>query len=230
MEAIINSIPHACLIVVDNSGDFIAINPHTRVINAGGNIGFGKASNLGASHADSEFVLFLNPDTVITPETILGMIECAPDRVQAIWAPAVLDHAGKVTTLTMPGRFGLMYCRGYISNKFYSSTGIAALYVSGACMMLRTSFFRALGGFCPDIFLYAEDLEMCSRAKEMGANILIFTDLRVKHIGGKSSARWISRFLRFSRSWKGHYSFLRKRANPLIAALNAAHLATGLRV
>lgn len=230
MEAMIGSIPDAFLVVVDNSADFIATSAQTLIVSPGCNLGFGKACNLGALHAETEFLFFLNPDALVTPETIHGLITRAPVQDSAIWAPAIEDHSGKAPTLSLPGRFGLIYRRGYLPENLVDLTRIPVHYVSGACMMMRTRFFRQLGGFCPEIFLYAEDLELCCRAVEMGADILVLSDLRVAHAGGQSSSCWISKFLRFSRSWAGHYTFFRKRTNPLSAAINAVHLASGLRV
>ena len=48
--------------------------PEVRVIDAGANIGFGKANNMAIPHADTPFILFLNPDTAVIDDSINRMI------------------------------------------------------------------------------------------------------------------------------------------------------------
>jgi len=229
IEEIVRHLTEACLIVVDNSKNFVAKNDSTEVIIPSGNIGFGKACNLGAANAKTRYLLFLNPDTLITPSVIRGLIECAPIAHRSIWSPAIEDNAGRMSTLSIPGRFGLHYRRKYIDYNLLVNP-IVSHYVSGACMMMEVDFFNEVGGFDKNIFLYAEDLDICCRAKDINAKILIFTHLRVKHAGGNSTSDWKSKFLRLFRSWMGHYIFFRKRKNSFVAAINAAHLASGLRI
>ena len=59
----------------DNSVGFIKDFPQVNLIEAQENLGFGKACNLGAGHSESDFILFLNPDARIYPDTLEKVLE-----------------------------------------------------------------------------------------------------------------------------------------------------------
>lgn len=218
------------LIVVDNSGEFESVSINTKVIRAGKNLGFGKASNLGAENASEELLLFLNPDAIISSESIRTLARYRPNIGRAIWGPAILDKNSQVPTLVRPGRIGLRYKRTYLDQTSESGGRCKVLYVSGACLMTTASLFVELGGFCDDIFLYAEDLELCERATRLNVDVFVVPSLQVHHAGGRSSARVHARWMRLIRSWHGHYRFLSKTGGGIGAALNALHLASGIRL
>lgn len=232
MEKLFYGTDEIQLIVVDNSGEFTANCTGTIVIKPGSNIGFGRGCNLGAKHAKSEFLVFLNPDALIDKATLQALIAAAPVKKQyAIWGPAIHDGKGLVPTLKAPGRLGLIFRRDYIDISVKPRSTIPVLYVSGACMAIGEDLFSKIGGFCEDIFLYAEDLDLCLRASEVEAKIYICADLYIDHAGGRSSSEIGARFKRLGRSINGHYVFLRRRRlSKLRAIVNAIHLASGLRV
>jgi N-acetylglucosaminyl-diphospho-decaprenol L-rhamnosyltransferase len=231
LESLIKDANGLSLIVVDNSGDFIPSSEKTICITPACNIGFGSACNLGMKLATAEILLFLNPDTRISLEDIYRLAMLAPKKVEAIWGPVIRDDRGRASTLRTPGRYGLEYRRVYLDLAALERTSpIELSYISGACMMVRTQYLKALGGFSSDIFLYGEDLELCTRARERGASILLIPDIHVEHRGGRSSGRLRTRFMRLVRSYRGHYRFLAGRMPKFAAMVNALHLASGLRI
>jgi len=230
IELLVKNMRQVELIVVDNSGNFKPINMKTKIVCGQGNVGFGTGCNLGAECANSDLLLFLNPDTSIESSSITQLVSKSSLNMKAIWAPAILDKIGKSRTLVKPGRFGLEYRRTYLDGLNNSLDVVPVHYVSGACMMVCKSVFDELGGFCEDIFLYAEDLEFCERAKTKGVDILVYADIKADHVGGKSSSLISDRFKRLGRSFTGHYHFLSQSLNPLSAAINALYLASGIRM
>lgn len=229
MEAVLGEVPGCELIVVDNGGGFVARSVRTKVVGDGTNLGYGRAGNLGASHARSDVLLFLNPDATVRADDIGRLLHADVDPDRTVWGPAIVDAAHRATTLSAPGRFGLRYTRRVVS--FDADRAQApALYVSGACLMIGAGLFARLGGFADDIFLYAEDLDLCLRATRAGGSVLLYPQVEIGHTGGRSSQRFGVRARRLLRSWRGHYVFLSRDSGPIPAAINALHLASGLRV
>jgi GT2 family glycosyltransferase len=229
LETMLADLPDCELIVVDNGGGFVAGSDRTRVVGDGTNLGFGRACNLGAANATGAILLFLNPDATAHADDIRRLLEADVDLSRTIWGPAILDSTRRVATLESPGRFGLRFRRRYIElNADRLSRPV--LYVSGACLMVSTEFFRRLGGYADDIFLYAEDLDLCARAVRGGGQLLLYSRVAIEHAGGRSSSRFSARAKRLLRSWRGHYVFLSRDSSPIPAAINALHLASGLRL
>jgi hypothetical protein len=229
LEAMLTDLPDVELIVVDNGGGFEPGSERTRVVGDGTNLGFGRACNLGAANARAGILLFLNPDAIAHADAIRQLLEADVDQSRTIWGPAILDSTHRVTTLDAPGRFGLRFRRRHV--ELSADRGCApVLYVSGACMMVSKAFFSSVGGYADDIFLYAEDLDLCARAVRAGGQVLMCPSVSIEHAGGRSSSRFSARAKRLLRSWRGHYVFLSRDSGPITAAINALHLASGLRI
>ena len=103
LPAMLASVPAGVpVVLVDNgSADLaelraLAVRTGARLVENGRNLGFGPACNVGAALADTEFILFLNPDTILTPEAI-ARLEAAMDRHPAASAanPRLTDGAGR---------------------------------------------------------------------------------------------------------------------------------------
>lgn len=232
MERLVSSIDDVELIVVDNSGEFEPLLGTTVVVVPEANLGFGRGCNLGAEPASGDVLLFLNPDAHIAREVLQRLIELAPTYGDsAVWGPAILDGSGRVPTLRHGGRFGLMFRREYPFPDDHPGGQADVLFVSGACLVLTPGLFRKLKGFSQDIFMYAEDLDLCLRAQRLGASVVMHCGLKISHAGGRSASRLGVRFKRLGRSFRGHYRFLRNHGVGILpAAFNALHLASGLRI
>jgi len=229
LERILAELPDCELIVVDNGGGFVPQQPGTRVVGDGTNLGFGQACNLGASNALGTTLLFLNPDVTARADDIRRLLQANVDQSRTIWGPAILDATHRVATLETPGRFGLRFRRRYMTISA-DQVSTEVLYMSGACLMVAAEFFARLGGYADDIFLYAEDLDLCARAVRAGGQVLMVPSVSIDHAGGRSSSRFSARAKRLLRSWRGHYVFLSRDSGPVSAAINALHLASGLRL
>lgn len=220
----------ATYIVVDNSGDFVPARATTQVIDAGGNLGFGRACNLGVAQSDADIIILANPDLELDAaglSTFLDFSREQPD--EAIWGPFIRDGRGEVVSLFRPGRAGLAFRRRALTEAELGRETIETVYVSGACLATSRALFQKLGGFSDEIFLYGEDLDLCLRAHEAGARVYLSGTVELEHHGGGSSTR-LDRFKRLFRSTRGHYAFFRlHRFNRLAAMINALHLASGRR-
>ncbi len=199
------AIPQACpVIVVDNaspddSADVAAAaRPSARVIRAGKNLGFGPGANLGFAEVTTEFGLLLNADATLEPDTIAGLIAAARRYPEAgLLAPEVTAEEGHM-------QFGHDLPFRRLRGAVVEPVGDACCwYVGGSAMFLRMSVLRELGGFDPDIFLYFEDDDICIRMRATGHALVHVAGVRVRHLGGASSApsAGLSRWKAFHQGW-----------------------------
>lgn len=192
------------IVVVDNASrdaTLDALAPYERggmirVVPAGGNIGFGRGCNLGASHAGSEFILFLNPDARLEPEAVATLERALDDHPRAaIAAPAIErpDHTLQPCGL-LPSRRTLLLERTPLHRwavKAWRPTPGApptpVRWVSGAAFMARRHVLAGLGGFDPRFFLYYEESDLFRRVLRAGHTILACPQALCHHIGGVSA-------------------------------------------
>ncbi|WP_240624062.1 glycosyltransferase family 2 protein [Ahniella affigens] len=154
------------------------------------NPGFGTACNQGAASCDSDWLLFLNPDCDVDPETVDQLLA----RAQAAVNPGVIGLASRTpsgqleraTTRLLPS------CSRLLFGPRQAQLDVAKPWQeveagSGALMLISRRLFEQLGGFDRDFFLHAEDLDLMARARKFGAQNYVALDLRATHHQGSSS-------------------------------------------
>jgi O-antigen biosynthesis protein len=171
------------------------------------NIGFGKACNVGAKNAEGEYLLLLNPDTIVTHTTISSAVDFMRQHPDVgLLGPKLLNPDG---TLQRGCR------RGFPTPAaaFYHFSGLSRLFpeskrfghynltwldpdlscpvdaISGCFMVIPRKLFFELGGFDEEFFMYGEDLDLCWRVHEKGLLVWYHPEIRVIHLKGRSSAR-----------------------------------------
>jgi N-acetylglucosaminyl-diphospho-decaprenol L-rhamnosyltransferase len=191
------------VIVVDNDssdGSALLVEAPARLIEAGENLGFGKASNVGFAATAAPFVLFLNPDAVIAREAVrrlaaaldadpgLGAVgprvvgqDGTPDPHAARRRPTVAAFLFQVTSLAR--RFPASPLFGTFFDRGRGTRDVACL--SGACMMVRR---QATGArpFDERFYLFGEDLDLCMRLGREGWRLRYIDDVICEHVGGHS--------------------------------------------
>lgn len=155
------------------------------------NEGFAAACNQGTSRAKSDWLIFLNPDTVADPDWLLEIIEGQSRHPQAaafastqlnLEDPRILDGAGDVYSL-----YGIAW-RGAKGAPVQTLPEEGECFSPcGAAMTIRSDLFRALGGFNEQFFCYYEDVDLGFRLRLMGHYCIFLPEARVKHHGGASS-------------------------------------------
>ena len=199
------------VIVVDNdSSDGIAAYvrdqfPDVTLIESPENLGFGRASNLAYEESSGEYVLFLNPDTVSNEEAYLGCLErLAEDENIGIISPKLVMANGEMD----------LACRRSIPtiwDGFCRATGLASAFprvrlfsgynlthladdesydvgsVNGAFMMAPRGALLRFGVFDEQLFMYAEDLDLCYRCRQAGFRVVYNGRLSLVHLKGMSS-------------------------------------------
>jgi GT2 family glycosyltransferase len=179
------------LILVDNastdgSAEWVRGKfPSVRLIVPESNLGFGGANNLAAGHARGEFVVFINPDTVVQSSWLEALLQAlqADSREKLVTSRIVL--------MSDPGRInargnnvhlsGITLCRGMGRAKDEFSTPAVVNAVSGAAFAMHRTLFQQLGGFDADFHLYMEDTDLSLRARLAGVCCIFVPGSIVQH-------------------------------------------------
>ena len=190
--------PHEILVVdngsTDGSADAARRWPNVRVIEAGANLGFARANNIGIRASSGVNILLLNSDTVIpagAADGLLAEFEGHPDV--AVVGPRLVDGAGHAEL-----SFGRMIgpLNELRQKRLAQSGAVDALtrqrqypdWVSGACLLVRRTDAEAVGGLDERFFMYTEDVDFCAAIRARGRRILFTPDVQVVHVRGRSAA------------------------------------------
>ncbi len=203
------------LLVVDNaskdgSSEMVQAQfPWVHLIKSGGNIGFGKANNLAMPHANTQFVLFLNPDTIALKNSIgkmidymesdptLGALSCKmkyPDgSVQPLglqWFPSPLTELISMLIISQKTHRGFKAYLPYIDPN--ENSYVSKLY--GGCLMVRKSVLDQVGWFDERFFMYGEDVDLCRRITDKGWKLYYLSDAEIIHLCGGAGAETSNNF------------------------------------
>ena len=196
----------------DGSIDFIRQQyPAVRVIENGANLGFARGNNAGIRVAAGEYVLILNPDTILHAGALEKWIAFA-DRHPAAggFGCRVLNPDGSNQGPARPFPtvrrlwISALYLRplGRLSSVLTSDTYAgwkgeterAIDWQSGCCVMFRGDLLKRLGGFDEQFFYHFEETDLCRRVWKAGFSILYTPDATITHLGGQSVGRFPVRF------------------------------------
>lgn len=198
------------LIVVDNlstdgSADAIAREfPWARLIRSERNLGFAGGNNLAAKDARGEYLLLLNPDTVVLEKAIVRLLDFArrvPDA--GIWGGRTLFGDRRLNPSSCwarPTPWSLFCIATGLAKVFRSvslfnpeafggwdrSTERQVDIVSGCFLLLKRATWETLGGFDPAFFMYGEEADLCLRAHRLGAKPRVTPEATIVHYGGAS--------------------------------------------
>jgi N-acetylglucosaminyl-diphospho-decaprenol L-rhamnosyltransferase len=199
-------------IIVVDSGSFddvetalARICPTAAFIQSASNVGFGRANNLGVKTALGEYLLLLNPDTLVSRGAIDSLHRAArtlpcmgavgpklmnadgtPQDTCVRAFPTLLNQALESAVLrTLMPRSALWGARALHRP---TSAPVAVEALSGACMMMRRDDFLGLRGFSEDYFMYSEDIDLCFRLSMKGLCCYFVPESSIVHFGGKSSS------------------------------------------
>ena len=197
------------IVVIDNAspdGTAAAARsrwPAVRVLDAGGNVGFAAANNIGIRQTFGELVLLLNPDTIVPPgaiEMLVGALDRYPDAAAA--GPRLVDAEGRAELSfgRMMSPLAELRQKLLVSGHEWRVPGIshyveratrrvqAVDWVSGACLLVRRADADAVGLLDERYFMYAEDVDFCAALRARGRRILFVPEAEVTHLRGRSAA------------------------------------------
>ena len=198
------------IVVVDNAssdGTADAIRrrwPQVRIIDAGSNLGFARANNVGIKATRSEFVLLLNPDTITPPGAIPMLVRGLAVHPEAAAAgPRLIDANGfpELSFGSAIGPWGELRQKviGGLHNRrvrrvvrmvdrWARQPGLRE-WVSGACLLVRRADLEAVGLLDDRYFMYTEDVDLCVSLRKRGRQILFVPQSEILHLRGRSAGR-----------------------------------------
>lgn len=203
------------IFVVDNASADQSVEeirkhfPEVKLIVNSQNKGFGAACNQALKGCSGDFVIFLNPDTTVKPDTLQKALEFMDtNRDIGLAGAKILNPDGTIqesVSYRYPGE-------KFTSGETDELTGRIAC-VLGAFMIARTELIKAIGGFDEDFFLYAEDQDLAWRVREKGFSIGYIEHAEVFHRGGQSEAG-TSTVALFEKKLRAEYLFYAKHYRP----------------
>jgi N-acetylglucosaminyl-diphospho-decaprenol L-rhamnosyltransferase len=197
-------------LVVDNASTdgtaALAEGQGARVIRNPRNEGYGRANNIGARAAGTEFLLVVNPDCTVERGAVAALIEAAlryPDA--GLFAPKIVEPSGRV--FYQPRSLLSPYLHNPRGSLVLPEGEACAPFFSGACFLIRRDLFLRLGGFDENIFLFYEDDDLCRRVADAGHALIYVPQAMVRHGRGRSSQPKRGRIFtsRWHQAWSRAY-------------------------
>ncbi len=220
LEQCLHSVVHAIddlkleVLVVDNASSDDSLDylkplfPSVQFIGSKENLGFGKANNLAAAQAKGEYVLFLNPDTIVPEDCFTSCINFFEQHPKAgALGVRMLDGSGKFlpeSKRAFPSTSTAFFKAIGLSERFPKSKTINRYslgyldetkdhlvdVLAGAFMMVRRSVIQQIGGFDEQFFMYGEDIDLSYRIKQAGFENWYFAGSPIIHFKGESLKKW----------------------------------------
>lgn len=178
--------------------------PQVRWIQLDYNAGFARANNAGIRSASGEVILMLNPDTLVEGNAIE---ECGKRLIRTNYVAAGVqllnqDRSPQITgnyfmkgglnhLMALPYVGRLIRWMGYTlkvkkTNVAKAEGAVEVDWINGAFLMVKRSAIEKAGLLDEDFFLYAEEIEWCSRLRKEG-HLCVYGDLHVVHLQGESA-------------------------------------------
>ena len=169
--------------VVDNHSDDDSVEVISRdyawvhLINNRENLGFSKANNIAIRQAQGEYILLLNPDTVVAEETLKGVVDFMDQHPKAGGAGVRMHNADgtlapesrrAIPTPFVAARKMLGFTKRYYMSYLSWDAPAQIEVVSGAFMLLRHKAIYEVGMLDEDFFMYGEDIDLSYRLLQGG--------------------------------------------------------------
>ena len=201
------------IIVIDNcsSDDSIAyLQPHfpqVKYIQNKTNEGFAKANNRALQQASGDYILFLNPDTILAEDTLTSCVSFfqnhknagavgvrmidgsgafLPESKRSFPSPMVSFYklVGLSSLFSSSQYFG-RYALGYLSETEVHKVDV----IAGAFMMIPKKVLDITGGFDEQFFMYAEDIDLSYRIQKSGYHNYYLGNITIVHFKGESTKK-----------------------------------------
>ncbi|MBR1887580.1 MAG: glycosyltransferase family 2 protein, partial [Bacteroidales bacterium] len=170
--------------------------PEVRLITLKENFGFTGGYNRALQMVEAEYYVLINSDVEVPSHWLKALQEwmdahpecgaCGP-KLLSFKERDTFEYAGAAGGLI--DRFGYPFCRGRIMQKVEKDHGqydspTDVLWCSGACLMVRSSVWKALGGLDERFFAHMEEIDLCWRMQLRSWKVTVVPESYVYHIGG----------------------------------------------
>ena len=198
------------------------------------NFGFASGVNLGGSKANGEYLLIVNPDTILSNDSIFQLVnKIEKDPKIGIIGPAMVDQKGKKlktfagSPLLPNGFFAFskigklfpfsIFHEKYWLTKLDDQKEQEVEIIGGACFLIRKKLFDKINGFDERFFMYFEEADLCLRVKLQGKKILYYPNSKIIHLVSRSNADEVLIKKRYEKS---RYLFFKKYHGLLLALIS----------
>ncbi|GIW63034.1 MAG: hypothetical protein KatS3mg090_0860 [Patescibacteria group bacterium] len=185
------------------------------------NLGFSRGNNRAVSEADSDYLLFLNSDTIILNQAI--------DKLYRFYIKNENKYQFVGPKLYYPNKqpqpsVGKFYNLWVVFLTFYLQGNKLGLtrtspdkitesdWLHGACFMTKKDYYNKLNGFDEQIFMYMEEVDLFYRAKQKGFKSVFYPKAKIIHLEGASSKTKIKRTFPIIQLYQGLLYFYKKHS------------------
>ncbi len=191
------------------------------------NLGFAQAANLALPYTTGQYLLFLNPDCLIPPDTLAQFVSVMEKNLQAGMAGCLVrnpdgsEQAGCRRSVPSPWRtlvriFHLdklfphskRFKNFVLTSQPLPTEPVEIEGISGACMFVRRTALDVVGPMDESYFLHCEDLDWFMRFRAKHLRILFIPEIEVVHLKGGCSSKQPIRILWYKH--RGMVRFYRK--------------------
>lgn len=214
LESVLDSTPelHEIIVVdngsVDDTVDAVRAlsSPRLRVLATGANLGFSKAANLGVADATGEYVVLLNPDTIVKDGALSNLVQFARKNPKhGVYGGRTVRSNGVLDPHSCWGRptlwstfcFATGLSTAFPSSSLFDPESLGPWkrdsvrevdVVTGCLLLVPRDTYLKIGGMDERFFLYGEDVEFSLRAIDHGLQPVIVPSAEIVHDSGGSSA------------------------------------------
>ena len=223
----------------DNSISYLRpLFPWVSFVENQSNSGYAVANNQGWKMAAGRYVLFLNPDTILSEECLRACISFfektpdagaigikmfdgrgvfLPESKRGFPSPMVAFYKlSGVSHLSPTSKTFARYYFGHLPDNQINEVDV----LSGAFMLVKKSILETTGGFDERFFMYAEDIDLSYRIQKEGFKNYYFADSCIIHFKGESTPRNFS----YTRKFYGAMIQFIKKYYPLSETLHPARI------
>jgi GT2 family glycosyltransferase len=245
LEACVRSVVHSRyprkeLIIVDNASNdesvtqLEALHPEATIVRNSVNLGYSGAGNVGIAKTRGEFVVVMNPDTVVDQDWLDRLVDAAARYPRAAFFQPkillmddrrVLNSAGNMIHVA-----GFGICRGIGTlDEGSFEEEVAVCYASGACVLARMEAVREIGPMDSLFFAYGEDKDWGWRGLMMGWQSMYIPSSRILHkwspiLGHSPRKFYLLEFERLLSIWKNYSQRTLVILAPLLLLVEASVL------
>jgi hypothetical protein len=192
--------------------------PQVKLLANTGNVGFATANNQAMRQCTGEYVLLLNPDTIVYADALARLVQFLDLNPQAgacgarlLNADGSLQHSCYPTPTLGRELWRMFHLDGrirYHMDNWETNTPRPVEALLGACIMARRNILEAIGLMDESYFMFSEEIDLCYRIRQAGWQIYWLPQAQIVHLGGQSTRQVKTEM--FLRLYEGKLRYMRK--------------------